>query len=65
MTREATSAAGAVATFGAATTATDLVDGAVSVVFSPASGSTFPLGATTVTVTAIDAAGNPSTCPSR
>lgn len=42
-------------------TATD--DGpAVSVVTAPASGSTFPLGVTTVTATATDAAGNSATC---
>ena len=39
-------------------TATDLVDPAPSVVCAPASGSTFPLGTTTVTCTATDAAGN-------
>jgi hypothetical protein len=54
---EATSAAGAVATFAA--TATDAV-GVTSLTYSSASGSTFPLGPTTVTVTARDAAGNTS-----
>jgi hypothetical protein len=39
-------------------TATDLVDPAPSVVCSPASGSTFPVGKTTVTCTATDATGN-------
>jgi len=38
--------------------AADNVDGPVSVVASPASGSTFPLGTTTVSLTATDAAGN-------
>ena len=53
---EATSAAGGAATFAA--TASDIVDGAVGVSYSAASGSTFALGATTVTITATDAAGN-------
>jgi Ca2+-binding RTX toxin-like protein len=53
---EATSPAGAVATFAAS--ASDVVDGAVPVTFSIASGSVFPLGATTVVVTAVDGAGN-------
>ena len=39
-------------------TASDLVDSTPSVVCTPASGSTFPLGATTVTCTATDATGN-------
>jgi hypothetical protein len=59
ITQEATSASGAVATFDA--TATDDVDGPVPVTASPASGSTFPLGNTTVNLTATDAAGNPAT----
>ncbi len=53
---EATSAAGAVVTF--APTATDNKDAAVAVVCSPASGSTFPLGTTQVTCTAVDSVGN-------
>ena len=56
---EATGPSGAVVTFSAS--ATDLVSGAVAVSFSPASGSTFPLGTTTVTASATDAAGNPAT----
>src|SRR5207302_159205 len=56
MTAEATSAAGASVSFTAS--ATDLVDGTVSVTSSPASGSLFPQGATTVTVTTTDAHGN-------
>lgn len=52
---EATSAAGAVATFTA--TAQDAV-GVASLTSSAASGSTFPIGTTTVSVTARDAAGN-------
>ena len=43
-------------------TATDDCDDAVSVVCDPASGSTFPLGTTTVTCTATDNNGNLSTC---
>jgi len=39
-------------------TATDLVDGSVAVTCSPASGSTFPLGTTTVQCTATDAHNN-------
>jgi hypothetical protein len=53
---EATSPAGAVATYSA--TATDIVDGSDTVVFTPASGSTFPLGVTTVNYSATDAHGN-------
>jgi hypothetical protein len=47
---------GAVVTYSA--TATDLVDGTVSVSCLPASGTQFPLGATDVSCTASDAAGN-------
>ncbi len=57
LTLEATSAAGAVATFSA--TATDAVGATVS--YSKNSGTVFPLGTTTVTVNAIDAAGNTAT----
>jgi len=53
---EATSAAGAVVTYPAAS-ATDAV-GPVTVVYSAPSGSLFALGVTTVTVTARDGAGN-------
>lgn len=42
-------------------TAQDVVDGAVGPVCSPPSGSTFPLGMTTVTCTASDSAGNGAT----
>jgi hypothetical protein len=59
LTAEATSAAGAVVTFSAS--ASDIVDGAVAVTASPASGSTFALGVTTVTLTSTDAHGNTST----
>lgn len=53
---EATSAAGAVVSYPNAT-ATDAV-GVTSIAYSAASGSTFPIGTTTVVVTASDAAGN-------
>ena len=56
---EATSAAGAVVTY-ALPTALDDRDGAVAVTCAPGSGSTFPLGTTTVTCAATDAAGNSS-----
>lgn len=55
---EATSVDGAQATF--SVTATDIADPAPVVACSPASGSIFPLGATTVTCTATDAGGNPA-----
>ncbi len=58
LTAEATSAAGAVVTYAAAT-ATDAV-GPVTITYSKASGATFALGTTTVTVTATDAYGNHS-----
>ncbi len=54
-----TSAAGAVATFAAS--ANDLVSGAVAVTLSPASGSVFAIGTTTVTARSTDAAGNSGT----
>jgi hypothetical protein len=57
-TIEATSASGAVATYTA--TATDAVDGSRLVTCSPASGSTFPLGATTVNCSASDTTGHTS-----
>jgi hypothetical protein len=52
-TLAATSAAGAVGTYSA--TASDLVDGSVPVTCAPPSGSTFPLGTTTVVCSASDA----------
>ena len=55
-TVEATSAAGAIYTFTAS--AADAFDGPVAATCAPASGSTFPLGATTVNCTAADAHGN-------
>ncbi|MBA4138222.1 MAG: hypothetical protein C0518_12975 [Opitutus sp.] len=56
LTAEATSAAGAAVNFSAS--AIDDVDGPVTVVADPASGSTFPLGTSTVDLGASDAAGN-------
>ena len=57
-TAEATSPAGA--SVGFATSASDSVDGPVSVDCDHASGDTFALGTTTVTCSAADAAGNPA-----
>jgi hypothetical protein len=54
LTRDASAAL--VVTYTAA--ATDAVDGVVNVACAPASGSRFPVGVTTVTCTAADAAGN-------
>ena len=56
MTVEATGANGATVSFTA--TATDATDGSVTPECTPASGTTFALGATTVTCTAHDASGN-------
>ena len=56
ITADATSASGAPVSFTAS--ATDDVDGSVPVTCDPASGSTFPVGTTTVTCSAKDAAGN-------
>lgn len=58
ITAGATSSAGAVVSFSAS--ATDLVDGAVTPSCSPAPGSTFPIGTTTVECSATDGAGNTS-----
>lgn len=58
MTLDATSPAGANVNFIAS--ATDLVDGTVTVNCSPASGSTFPFGATTVNCSATDSHSNTS-----
>jgi large repetitive protein len=57
LTVEATGPAGAMVVY-ALPPATDLVAGAVPVLCVPAPGATFPLGTTTVTCTAADAAGN-------
>jgi hypothetical protein len=59
LTVEAQNAAGAKVTYAAAT-ATDAV-GPVTITYAPASRSTFPVGLTTVTVTATDRFGNAST----
>ncbi len=56
---EATSPSGAEVVF-AKPTATDLADANVLVTCVPASGSTFPLGTTTVTCTGVDVSGNVS-----
>jgi hypothetical protein len=56
ITAEATSAAGAVISFNAS--AHDNSDGDLGAVSIPSSGSTFPLGKTTVTVSAADSHGN-------
>ena len=57
ITVEATGPSGAVVTY-ASPTATDLVDPHPTITATPPSGSTFPLGTTTVTVKATDQAGN-------
>lgn len=59
LTAEATSAAGAIVSF--ATSATDLVSGAVAVDCTPASGNTFTLGTTIVNCGATDGVGNTAT----
>jgi hypothetical protein len=56
ITTEATSSSGAVVTYGV--TVEDETDATPSLSCTPASGSTFPVGTTTVTCTASDAAGN-------
>jgi hypothetical protein len=56
MTVDATSPEGALVSY--ATSATDSVSGAVVVRCTPASGSMLPIGTSTVTCTAVDAAGN-------
>src|SRR3954447_10345617 len=60
VTAEATGADGAAVTFDTPA-ATDDVDGAVPATCTPASGSTFPSGHTTVDCSATDAAGNTGT----
>jgi len=59
VTVDATGPAGAVVTFEAS--ATDVVDGVVPVTCIPTSGSTFPIGDTTVQCSASDAAGHTAT----
>jgi uncharacterized repeat protein (TIGR01451 family) len=60
-TAGATSASGAVVSYPPASVS-DAVDAAPVVTYSQASGTLFPIGTTTVIVTARDAAGNSSTC---
>jgi hypothetical protein len=59
VTAEPTGPSGAIVTY--PVSATDLVSGTVAVSCSPASGSLFPIGTTTVTCSAQDAAGNVAT----
>jgi probable HAF family extracellular repeat protein len=59
-TAEATGPHGAVVTYAAPATS-DAVDGSGTATCAPASGSTFPVGSTTVTCNATDAAGNLAT----
>jgi hypothetical protein len=59
LSAEATSASGAAVSYTAS--ATDAFDGVVDVTCLPGSGSTFPLGATTVSCSAADRAGNVAT----
>ncbi|HWW60981.1 MAG TPA: HYR domain-containing protein, partial [Thermoanaerobaculia bacterium] len=61
LTTGATAAGGATLDFSAAVTAIDAVDGAVTPVCTPASGSFFPIGTTTVTCSATDTRGNKRT----
>ncbi|WP_164011454.1 ELWxxDGT repeat protein [Pyxidicoccus trucidator] len=61
VTAEATSASGATVSYPPAT-ASDAMSPPVTVGYSHASGTVFPLGVTVVTATATDAAGNSSTC---
>jgi hypothetical protein len=60
VTANATSPAGAVVTYPAAT-AVDNIDGPIPAPCTPASGTTFPIGQTTVTCSATDAHGNTGT----
>ncbi len=57
LTVEATGSTGATVTY-SSPVATDLVDGNVSIICAPASGSTFALGSTSVRCSATDTAGN-------
>src|SRR5262249_50628274 len=54
--------AGQCATVTYSTTATDACSGSVTPVFNPPSGSSFPVGTSTVHVTATDACGNQAAC---
>ena len=53
---------GAIVNYPFPATATDDCPGAITITYSPLSGSFFPVGNTTVTATAQDAAGNTATC---
>lgn len=53
---------GAIVNFTEPPTASDNCGGPMNISYNPASGSFFPIGTTTVTVTATDAAGNSSNC---
>ncbi|MFP2903622.1 ELWxxDGT repeat protein [Pyxidicoccus sp. 3LFB2] len=64
VTGEATSSTGATVSYPAAT-ASDAVTASPALTYSQASGTLFPMGATVVTVTATDAAGNAATCSFR
>ena len=64
ITQTISSGTGAAVTF-TLPTATDAVSGNRTVTAAPASGSTFPIGTTTVTFTASDAAGNTATATFR
>jgi hypothetical protein len=59
ITAEATSPSGAVITYSAS--ASDVIDGSAPVICTPASGSTFGLGTTTVSCSASDQSGNTAT----
>jgi hypothetical protein len=61
ITAVATSASGAVVTYAVSATDPDNDTATLTISCSPPSGSTFPAGVTTVTCTATDPAGNPST----
>jgi len=61
VSQEATSPNGAVVNFNVS--ASDIVDANVAIVATPASGATFALGTTTVTVTATDFSGNQTVMP--
>jgi hypothetical protein len=60
MVTEATDSSGAIVNF-SNPTSTDIVDGSIASVCSPASGSVFPFGASTVSCSATDTAGNTAT----
>ena len=59
MTAQSSSPGGTTLTYSAS--ASDIVDGAISPACTPASGSTFPIGTTTISCTAADSRGNSAT----